>query len=267
MQQQSYADLFYIAAQFFQRDFFIYRRRMFQFFINYAVWYPIIYAFSFGFLQSRILFSFARESMSAILFSGDFLAIVVLFSFQLCIDLLFDLESIRYINYQITILPSLWIIMQRVLFTTFFTFILLTPFFPIGKLLLGDALPMSNMYIGSLIIMLLVSCFMSASYSLFIAAWLPSSYSIGILQRRINPAMFLLGGVSVPLYTLSKTSTILGKLALFNPLLYVSEGIRRALLGQDLYLPVWICVTALMGFSVLFIYLTKRLLKKRLDHV
>ena len=76
-----------------------------------------------------------------------------------------------------------------------------------------------------------------------------------------------LGGFWAPLYIVQQSSTLLGYIVYLNPIIYLTEGLRRALLGDSAFLPVGVCVFALFGFSVLFTLLTFHFFKKKTDHI
>ena len=70
-----------------------------------------------------------------------------------------------------------------------------------------------------------------------------------------------------PLGALKSFSPFLGRLMLLNPFVYITEGLRYALLGDPQFLPVWQCAPMLAGFTVLFTCGTWHFFKKKIDHI
>jgi ABC-type polysaccharide/polyol phosphate export permease len=58
-----------------------------------------------------------------------------------------------------------------------------------------------------------------------------------------------------------------GILNLINPMVYVQESMRSALLGAEGYLPFWVSAGMLFFFIILFLWWGIVRLKKRLDFV
>ena len=62
-------------------------------------------------------------------------------------------------------------------------------------------------------------------------------------------------------------SPVFGYISLVDPLVYIMEGTRSAVLGPEGYLPFWICMTTLWCFIFAFGYFACKRLKRRLDAV
>lgn len=250
-----------------QRDAYLYRHRIVQYVTNYAIIYPLMYAFSFGYLQSQIYFQSNNAKLGTMLFCGNFLVVAIVLTFKLSIDLLFDLEGARSINYQITILRPQLIIIQRIIFTSLFSFIVLLPYFPVAKLLLSDLLMTQHASWFKLGVILYLSCLMGAAYNHLAACMLKSSHVIGTFWRRCNMPFFMTGGFWIPWYVMNKTSTLLGTVTLLNPFLYVTEGIKQTILSGSEFLSFANCVIALLFFSLAFTILACYFFKKKMDHI
>ncbi len=257
-----------IFLRLMQRDWYQYKDRIFSYYlINYALIYPALYAFSFGYLQANLFFGNTDPLKGTILFVGNFLLVVIVLSFNLGLELLFDLEHDRTVDYQMTIINPRLIIIERILFTSLFTFFILLPYYPVAKLLLGSFFVTSALSIPKAIALLYVSSLMCAAYNHFVACVLPSADSIGIFWRRVNTPLFMLGGFWVPWYVLQKFSPWLGAVAMLNPFLYVTEGMRQAVLNNNLFLPFWHSFFMLLLFTAMFTGAALWKFKKRVDHI
>lgn len=257
-----------IFLRLMQRDFYQYKERILSYYlINYALIYPALYSFSFGYLQANIFFTKADPVKGTILFIGNFLLVVILLSFSLSLELLFDLENEHIIDYQMTFLNPRLIILERILFTSLFTFFVLLPYYPMAKLFLGSSFVTSSLSMSKVLIILYASSLMCSAYNHLVACILPHSGSIGMFWRRVNTPLFMLGGFWVPWHILQKFSPLLGTIALLNPFIYVTEGMRQSVLNISTFLSFWYCLVMLFVFTIIFIYATFWQFKKRVDHI
>ena len=88
-----------------------------------------------------------------------------------------------------------------------------------------------------------------------------------ILWVRIVFPLWFLGGFEFSWNSVHLIAPKLSYLLLLNPIIYMTEGVRAALLGQDGMISFWICCLVL---SVMFVgvgYWSFKALKKRLDFV
>ena len=268
MNYSAYKNQALIFLRLMQRDWYQYRQRILNYYlINYTLIYPALYAFSFGYLQANIFFGHSDPLKGTILFVGNFLLVVIVLSFNLGLDLLFDLEHDRTVDYQMTVINPRLIIIERILFTSLFTFFILLPYYPVAKLLLGAFFITSSLSIPKVLTILYASSLMCSAYNHLVACMLPSSDSIGIFWRRVNTPLFMLGGFWVPWYVLQKFSPWLGAVAMLNPFLYVTEGMRQAVLNNALFFSFWHSLGMLLVFTIIFTYSALWKFKKRVDHI
>lgn len=256
-----------LMLQFTKRDLYLYRHRVKNYLINYAIIYPCWHAFAFGYLQGNLYFSSAQSIKGTTLIAGNFLLVIILLTFKLSIDLLFDLENERCIEYQMLILRPPLILIQKMIFAALFAALILLPYYPCAKLLLGNFFVTDHLSFTAFFGMLLASTLMASSYNHLIAVGLKSSDNLGKIWRRLNVPLFNLGGFLIPWYAMSKWSPLLGRLVLCNPLLYVTEGFRSAILGSEAFIPVHLCIGALITASCIFGAATIILFKRRMDHI
>ena len=104
-------------------------------------------------------------------------------------------------------------------------------------------------------------------FSIFVASIVKDMGHINKVGIRILFPMWIFGGGQFPWKTIYSLSPKFAYVVFVNPLLYMSEGIHAAVLGQEGYLPFWICLIALWIFTGAFGWLGIARLKKRLDFV
>lgn len=255
-----------IFFYFLWRDIYVYSKKIHENIINYALIYPLIYALSFVYLQASIYFKDNSLYMGTLIFAGSIMLPMMLLTFNVTFALLFDLEQNRFIDYQIILLSPRLVLLERILFATLFSFVLTVPFFPISKLFLGPHLDLSNTSWPALIGMIFVGSLCFASYQL-LAACILKSNQIRTFWRRVNGLFITFGGFWIPLEVMAKYSAILGICVQFNPVLYVTEGMRQAILKSSLFFSIPYCITILLSMSTLFTILAWYFFKKRTDHI
>lgn len=255
----------YIFIQFLRRDLYVYTRQLRDHVINYSLLYPILYIFCFAYLQTQIYF-LGQSNIGAIVFSGTCLVPLVVMAFHLTFDLLFDLEKNHHIDFQLTVLQPHLIIIEQILFASFFTFIVMIPFFPLARIFASSYIDLNNISWSSLYLVLYCGSLCVCTYHKF-AAILLTVERITTFSIRINHILLVLGGFWIPLYTVQSFSPMLGFLLRLNPIMYITEGVRQSIVGGKQFLSLSHCIIALLTFSIVFTALSCYFFKKRVDHI
>lgn len=256
-----------IFGYFLYRDFYVNMFKSRDFWINSIILYPLVAIISFGYLLPRTFFTGITPLFVTIIFAGNSIIHILSQSEDYNIGLLEDIEHDRYVDYQITILSPRLVIFERILFSSLFTFLLLLPYYPIGKLLLQSTIDTSNTNWFMIFIMLYLGLFCFCAYHAMAACVMKGSYQIMQLWARFNIPMIMLGGLWVPWYTMKAFSPTVAYILLINPAIYITEGFRQAFVGGDQFLPYWICISALAAYSLIFTLCAFYFFKKKLDHI
>lgn len=253
--------------QLLRRDTYVTLKRMHIFGINFGFIYPFMYALCFLYIEPQVLFAENMTQNGSITFAGQISLFALIISFNATVTLLFDLVGDRFIDYQRTIIDSRLVLIERIVFAGLLSFCFLMPFFPIAKLLFPHAFIIPNVSWLSLAWIILLTGFMTSAYHLMIACILRDPHQISRVWMRCNEAMLVFGGIIVPWHIIYTTSAFLGYLALANPLLYVTEGARQALLGGSQFFPLWISSIMLVTWTAICTMIACRVFKKRVDHI
>lgn len=257
----------YIFTQFLRRDIIVFFQEVSDFFINNVLFFPLVFAFSFAYLQTNIFFGPGQEKLGTMIFVGNILVIIMVMTYKQTIELLFDLVGNRFIDYQISILQPRLVILERIIFTTLFTFLMALPFYPVAKLALWHYIDTSHMQWGAFIIILFLGSLCCSAYHMLAACYMSSPSQITTLWARVNIVLITLGGFWIPLFVIKKFSTTLTYLVYLNPLIYISEGLRQAIIGGEQFLSINTCIGALCMYSVIFTLLALYYFKQRTDHI
>ncbi len=105
------------------------------------------------------------------------------------------------------------------------------------------------------------------AYNTFAFCYLRSTLELSNFWMRFNSPLMTFGGFFIPWFVMYELSPWLGRLVLLNPLLYVTEGLRGAIIGGEHYIPLGYCLLGMLAGTVLFTALAMRLFRGRVDHI
>lgn len=250
------------------RDLFVHKKDFIDHMINSVIISPILFGFSFAYIQKTVYFgeSTAAAQQGTIMFIGSMIIPILVVSYKILAELLFDLEGSKFISYQMTILNPRLILLQRIIFASIYTSILTLPFLPIASLIVGKHLDLQAINWFSFNVVIVASVFCCASYNMF-ALTLLKIENLKSFWIRVNWPLINLGGFWVPLIVINKFSSTLGTLALLSPVTYMLEGLRSAATGSSVFISANICCGILMLFTSICIGLSFISFKRRVDHI
>ncbi|BDC35011.1 hypothetical protein Noda2021_09690 [Candidatus Dependentiae bacterium Noda2021] len=257
----AYVKLFYA---FLMRDFYVYGKRMSKYLINYGIIAPVLYVITFAYLQPHVFFE-SKMAVGLSTFIGNVSQILLSLTYTVISAVLFDLKKHKFTQYQLSILPVKLFIIKEIFFAAIWGFLIVIPFFPLARVLLGSSFSAHSISWPLVFIMLFISALACAAYLFFATSLLKKTEQTRQLWMRVNVPMIILGGFWVPWHVMNAYSPLLGKAVLVNPLIYITEGLRQAIIGGDQFLPLTICIPVLLGFSVVFTLLSFYVFKKKVD--
>ncbi len=183
-------------------------------------------------------------------------------------DLIHDLDGDRVIsNFLILPLPSTLVFCSIAIGWAICSSFISIFLFPLGKLILFNKFDLANMSAWRFLLMFFVSNLFYGFFALWIASLVKHIKDIGWLWCRIINPLYMFGCYFFVWKATYALSPIVGYVHLLNPLVYIMEGSRAAILGQEGYLPFYICALVLSCLIVVFGYFGIKRLKKRLNCV
>jgi hypothetical protein len=258
---------FKIFLRFLQRDVAAYRPMLGRYFVNQTIIFPLLVTYIEGYVRPNTLFPDRDIFKNSLLFAGSLSLPLLVATYNTAMSFLFDLEHNRFINYQMSVLSPRLVLFERIVFITLFSFVLLVPFFPIAKLLLGDELLTTETSWPALFFILLLACLTLASYNILAMCIMEGSHQMIHLWMRVSTPLFLLGGFSVPWAVIYNYSKVLGTILLLNPFVYITDGIRQAFFNKPLFFSLATCTLMLLLFNVLFFIGALWAFKRKTDHI
>jgi ABC-type polysaccharide/polyol phosphate export permease len=179
-----------------------------------------------------------------------------------------DIGGNKTVEYYLTLpLPNVLVFIKQILGYAIKAAPSALMILPLTKLFLWNQFSMANFSIIKFVpIFILINLFTGA-FSLFITSQITDMTHLGKVGIRYLFPLWFFGGSNYSWQMVYKLSPTFAYATLLNPLIYAMEGIRVAVLGQQGYMPFYICVLALLLFTILFGFLGIIKLKKRLDFV
>lgn len=189
--------------------------------------------------------------------------------FQMLADaavILADIAGHQDISYFLTLpIPQYLIFIRLGLFNAYKSFVTPLPIFVVGKLILGDSLPLSEVAFGKLILFYTLMNLFYGFFGLFLSSICPDLPSIATIRTRFITPIWFLGGFQFSWKASLAVVPTIACLNRFNPMTYVFEGLRSTILNPQDFIPYWHCFGVLTVATILFGYFAVKNLERRLD--
>lgn len=254
----------YVLGQLLRTDFKIFKQTIVDKIINICIWTSMI-AFVFGYLMTKFGIDPAFINLQV---AGMAASAAIFQLFPSVIELISDFEGDRIVSFYSTLPIPTWLVFVRFfIYYALGGMVMMPVVLPVAKLVLGSLLDLSAIHLGKFVMIIVFTNFMYAALIMIMASIVPNMQEIGNVWIRFIYPMWTLGGFQFSWYVLHGVFPYIAYADLLNPMIYVMEGNKVALLGQDGFLPFWYCVAALLFFTVTFMIIAIRRLKRRLDFV
>ncbi|GAA0509233.1 transport permease protein [Saccharopolyspora subtropica] len=230
------------------RDVFVTGRELPSFLAQVLV-QPVALLFIFGKVLSEL--GYAQPGYAQILLPGMIALNAFLVSLQnTSFPLVLDFSYSREIEDRLLApLPISWVAVEKMLFGALRGLLAAVLMVPIGMVMLGEI----DWHLGGLafaLLCMLLGSLAGAAVGLTVGAAVPPR-RINIMFAVILAPLMFTGATQFPWAQLEHLRWF-QVLCAINPLTYVSEGMRGALLPDVPHMPPWICVLALLASCVVF---------------
>lgn len=253
-----------IVGAMVRRDMKILRTGLLDRFINYAL-FMFFQSVVFGYLTP--LMGMPKEMITPI-FLGSIIFAMTGVCFSRSLAIMSDVNYGKHINYELVLpIHRSWLLVRYMVSLMIEFFILSAPLLPFGKLYLGSLLNFTDMRILPLLGMYLCHLFFFASFFMALIFLFDFHWYIDNVWPRILAPMQLLGCVFYSWYGLYKVFPFAARIMIFNPIVYLVEGLRGTILAPAGFLPTWFCALGLLMWTTLSIFLAYVGMKRRLDPV
>ena len=185
-----------------------------------------------------------------------------------CFRFMADIEGDNHMNYLLTLPLSPSVLLWSFICSYALIGIILScGMLPFGKLLLWNSFSFATVSWLKFVIILVLSNIFFGVFTGAVTAHVGAMSKMENVWTRFIFPLWFMGGFQFSWASIYKLSQPLAYLLLCNPVLYVMEGTRAALLGQGDCLPWGWCCVALCGFTVMGWWYTKYKMKRLLDFV
>jgi ABC-2 type transport system permease protein len=243
-----------------QRDLWVTVRRDFVSFLAQALLQPLFYLFIFGRVLPEI--GAAQGAYGTLLLPGILALTLVLTALQntslpLVIEFSFSMEIEDRL---LAPLPAWMVGMQKVVIAALRGVVAALLILPIAAVVLPGGIDLSHVDLLGLIAVIAGGATVGAAMGLVLGTSVPPNRISVVFAIVLTPLLFT-GATFYPWASLHSLEWF-QIVTLFNPLTYVSEGMRAAIVGGPHLATGWIAL-GLAGTTVLFTYLGARLFTRR----
>ncbi|GAB3555468.1 ABC-2 type transport system permease protein [Actinopolyspora lacussalsi] len=230
------------------RDVFVTGREMPSFLAQVLV-QPVALLFIFGKVLGQLGYTqpgYAQILLPGMIALNSFLVALQNTSFPLVLDFSFSREIEDRL---LAPLPITWVAVEKMLFGALRGLFAALLMFPIGLLMLGNvAWDLSGLPFA--VLCMVLGSLVGGTVGLTVGAAVPPR-RINIMFAVILAPLIFTGASQFPWAQLDQLRWFQVVCA-FNPLTYVSEGMRGALLPDVPHMAPWVCLLALLGACVIF---------------
>lgn len=245
-------------------DLIIFKQTFFDKFIDLSIWVVLTVV-----VTSYIMPYFGLSADFGVFQLGGVIAAAGLFElYANVVDLVSDFEGDRVISYNLTLpFPSWLAIMCKAAYYGIIYCILAALMLPIGKICLWNQFDVSRVSYVKLALAIVFQSVFYASFVLVVASIVANMQKLGIVWARFIFPLWFLGGFQFSWVAFYAVLPWFAIADLINPMIYITEAVRAAIIGQEGYINFWLCSLAIAGFSAICMYVGIYKLKKRLDFV
>ena len=238
---------FHVFKELVKADLISFRENLLDKIINVSIWATTtlgIFAYimpEFGIAKDFGIFQYAGIIASIGLFE----------MFPSAAKLINDFESEQTIMYNLTLpIPSWMVVLSKVVFYSINATVMAICIVPLGKLILLGQLNLFQISFFKLSLLIICASIFYASIIIWLAGMVDDISKIGNIWLRIIFPLWFLGGVQFSWSAMKKVAPNLAYLNLLNPMVYITEAARVAVIGQEGYLNFWLCICLNLIFQL-----------------
>lgn len=245
-------------------DLLIFKKEFFDKFINLTIWIVLTI-----FISGYIMPYFGLPDTFGVFQLGGVIAAIGIYeSYSSVAEFVADLQGDRVIDYNLTLpIPSWLAIVSKAGYYFIIYFGLSIVILPICKLTLWNQLDLAQINYLKLLLALILQSIFGACFTIWASSVIGNMLQMGNVWSRFIFPMWFMGGFQFSWKAIYHVLPIVAWITLINPMIYITESVRVALLGQADYLNFWLCLMAITLFSVIFFAMGMSNLKKKLDYV
>jgi ABC-2 type transport system permease protein len=161
-------------------------------------------------------------------------------------------------------IPSWYVFLRLIIFYTLNGCLQGLLVIPVCKLT-AWSFPLAEIHIFKFFLIFIFGNLFYATFTLWTTSQISNIENIGSVYMRFVYPIWIFGGYQYSWNTLHSYSPILATISLINPVLYIIEGTRAAILGHHEFLNYWLCIVIIIFFTFVSGWHGIMRLKKQLD--
>ena len=230
------------------RDLFVTGREAPIFFAQ-VILQPLFLLFVFGRILADL--GYTQHGYAQLLFPGIVALTATLTALQsTAFPLVIDFSFTKEIEDRLLApLPVEWVAIEKLIYASLRALTAAVVMFPVGVLVLGS-IPWRASAAPMVVVMIVLGALNGAALGLTLGTWVPPN-KINVLFALVLTPLLFTGCSQYPWPSLSRLAWFKW-LTTLNPLTYVSEGMRSALVPTTPHMPSWICITMSLVFLAVF---------------
>lgn len=183
-------------------------------------------------------------------------------------QLLMDIEGNNHTSYQLTLPLPAWLLWLKTACAISIKGLLITIFMlPLGKIILWNRFNLATVNPLKLCIIIIMASLFYGIITLWALSSIKHMSLLGKLWNRYLFPMWMLGCFQFSWQVVHKLFPTMSYLVLINPISFITEATRAAIIGQSNFISFWTCIGVLCGWIFMLWGYTFKQLRKRLDFV
>lgn len=179
-----------------------------------------------------------------------------------------DLVGNKVISYDLTLPIPGWMAVARIGVSDGLRGLSLAIFaLPFALPFIWDQFNYANFSFIWLVVLLLSNSILFGFFGVFLASMVSNMAKLESMWMRVIFPLWTLGCCQFTWHVLHDAYPALAYLMLLNPFMYPMEAMRAAVLGESGSLPIWVCFSATIFFTIFYGVIGVRNVLKRLDAV
>ncbi len=188
--------------------------------------------------------------------------------FPTVVSMVSDFNNDRVVLwYLLTPVPSYLLFIRWALFCGFSAFIMGISVLPLGKLLLWDLFDLSKIQMMQFFLVFMCINIFFGCFALWLVSFLKTTERVGTIWMRMMYPLWSFGCYNFSWKLLYASFPLVAYINLLNPLTYVMEGGRAALLGSPEYISSYWSALALTFYSLTLGWWAFCRIRSRLDFI
>lgn len=199
-------------------------------------------------------------------FSGVIAGIAMQVAYRDIFPIIMDFEDKKNIYHELGFpIPAIYLFLSKLISQTIAYFIVCISLIPVCKIILWNEIIFSAFNWTQFFIALISACLLFSSMVFFLISFIPQIRFAGLAWAFFIFPLWFLGGFQFSWNYLYQCNKIVAYLDFLNPIIYINESLKIALIQIKSFLPFQCLIGTIFIFTIVFFSIGYMRIKKRLD--